>query len=103
MLFPGGFLLGPPFLSRLVLASLVLCPLQRFRLAGAGDVKLAACVAAWAGWDRFLSFFLISMLAAAVPALALLFSGRRRAGIPLAPFYMAGWAGACLAAPIPHP
>lgn len=103
MLFPGGFLLGPPFLKRLVLASLTLYPLQRLRLAGAGDVKLAACVAAWAGFERFLFFFLFSMLAAAVPALLLLFRGRRRAGIPLAPFYLAGWAGACLAVPITHP
>ena len=103
MLFPGGFLLGPLFLKRLVLASLTLYPLQRLRLAGAGDVKLAACVAAWAGFERFLFFFLFSMLAAAVPALLLLFRGRRRAGIPLAPFYLAGWAGACLAVPITHP
>lgn len=102
MLFPGGFLLGPLFLKRLVLASLTLYPLQRLHLAGAGDVKLAACVAAWAGFERFLFFFLFSMLAAAVPALLLLFRGRRRAGIPLAPFYLAGWAGACLAVPITH-
>ena len=44
--FPGGFLLGPVFPLRLVLCTLLLYPLFRLRLTGAGDVKLLAVAAA---------------------------------------------------------
>ena len=107
-LFPGGFFLGPPFLIRLFAVTALFYPLFRFRLTGAGDVKLLATVAAWSGTDRFLLFLFFSFLTASVPA-ALLMSRRillkpaecegavekrQPAGslrIPMGPFFLAGW------------
>ena len=107
-LFPGGFFLGPPFLLRLLTVTALFYPLCRFRLTGAGDVKLLATVAAWSGTDRFLLFLFFSFLTASVPA-ALLMSRRillkpaecegaaekrQPAGsirIPMGPFFLAGW------------
>ncbi len=90
--FPGGFLLGPPFLIRLITVCALFYPLFRLRLAGAGDVKLLAACAAWLGADRFLSFLFFSLAAASLPALVLLLRGRRRARIPMGPFFLIGWA-----------
>ena len=107
-LFPGGFFLGPPFLLRLLAVTILFYPLFRFRLTGAGDVKLLATVAAWSGTDRFLLFLFFSFLTASVPA-ALLMARRmlfmpaecggaaekqQPAGsirIPMGPFFLAGW------------
>ena len=77
-LFPGGFLLGPPFLIRLLAVTALFYPCFRLRLTGAGDVKLLGAVAAWSGTDRFLLFLFFSFLTASVPA-ALLLARRRDA------------------------
>ena len=107
-LFPGGFFLGPPFLIRLFAVTALFYPLFRFRLTGAGDVKLLATVAAWSGTDRFLLFLFFSFLTASVPAALLMArrillepaecgsaeDRRQRAGsvrIPMGPFFLAGW------------
>ena len=79
--FPGGFLLGPVFLFRL-------------RLTGAGDVKLLAVAAAWAGPALFFRFCFLSLLAAFIPSAVLFLRGRRGARIPMGPFFLAGWASA---------
>ncbi len=92
--FPGGFVLGPVFLLRLVLCTLLLYPLFRLRLAGAGDVKLLAVAAAWNGPALFFRFCFFSLLAAFAPAAVLYFRGRRGARIPMGPFFLAGWAAA---------
>ena len=102
-LFPGGFLLGPPFLVRLLAVTALFYPCFRLRLTGAGDVKLLGAVAAWSGTDRFLLFLFFSFLTASVPA-ALLMARRMileeagRSGpeqdsvrIPMGPFFLAGW------------
>ncbi len=95
--FPGGFLAGPVFPLRLVLCTLLLYPLFRMRLFGAGDVKLLAVTAAWAGPALFFRFCFFSLLAAFFPAALLLSRGKRGARIPMGPFFLAGWAAAnCL-------
>ena len=88
--FPGGLMLGPPFLRRLLLTVLLFYPLFRLGLTGGGDVKLMAAVAAWSGTDRFLYFLLFSFLCASVPASVLLFR-KKHARIPMAPFFLCGW------------
>ena len=102
-LFTGGFLLGPPFLIRLLAVTARFYPCFRLRLTGAGDVKLLGAVAAWSGTDRFLLFLFFSFLTASVPAALLLArkmvleeagrsapkSGSLR--IPMGPFFLAGW------------
>ncbi len=90
-LFPGGFLLGPPFLLRLLVACAVLLPLYRTRLIGGGDIKLLASVAAWSGFSLFLRFFFFSLLIASVPALILFLRGQRRTLLPMGPFFLFGW------------
>ena len=102
-LFPGGFLLGPPFLIRLLAVTALLYPCFRLRLTGAGDVKLLGAVAAWSGTDRFLLFLFFSFLTASVPAALLLArkmileeAGRSApksssVRIPMGPFFLAGW------------
>ena len=40
-LFPGGFLLGPPFLIRLLAVTALFYPCFRLRLTGAGDTSLS--------------------------------------------------------------
>ena len=107
-LFPGGFFLGPSFLLRFLAVTALFYPLFRFRLTGAGDVKLLATVAAWSGTDRFLLFLFFSFLTASVPA-ALLMARRMllmpaecegaaekqqtscSVRIPMGPFFLAGW------------
>jgi leader peptidase (prepilin peptidase) / N-methyltransferase len=59
---------------------------------GMGDVKLAAFLGAWLGWDVFAALF-IGILAALVPAVVILVKhGRagRKMGIPFAPFLALG-------------
>jgi leader peptidase (prepilin peptidase)/N-methyltransferase len=59
---------------------------------GMGDVKLAAFLGAWLGWDVFAAL-LIGILAALVPAIVILARhGRagRKMGIPFAPFLALG-------------
>ena len=102
-LFPGGFFLGPSFLLRFLAVTALFYPLFRFRLTGAGDVKLLGAVAAWSGTDRFLLFLFFSFLTASVPAALLLArkmvleeAGRSapKSGsvrIPMGPFFLAGW------------
>ncbi len=97
-LFPGGFLLGPVFLGRLLLITLLFYPLTRFRLLGAGDVKLLSVAAGYFGMNRFLLFLFAALLSAALPSVILLLRGRRRARIPLAPFLLLGCALSCAAA-----
>ena len=92
--FPGGFLLGPVFPLRLILCTLLLYPLFRLRLTGAGDVKLLAVAAAWAGPALFFRFCFLSLLAAFIPSAVLFLRGRRGARIPMGPFFLAGWASA---------
>lgn len=59
---------------------------------GMGDVKLAAFLGAWLGWDVFAALF-VGILAALVPAVVILIRhGRagRKMGIPFAPFLALG-------------
>jgi leader peptidase (prepilin peptidase) / N-methyltransferase len=59
---------------------------------GLGDVKLAAFLGAWLGWDVFAALF-VGILAALVPAVVILAKhGRagRKVGIPFAPFLALG-------------
>jgi leader peptidase (prepilin peptidase) / N-methyltransferase len=59
---------------------------------GMGDVKLAAFLGAWLGWDVFAALF-VGILAALVPAVAILVrhgSAGRKMGIPFAPFLALG-------------
>ena len=99
--FPGGLILGPVFPARMILCTLLLYPLFRLRLTGAGDVKLLAVAAAWAGPDLFFRFCFFSLLAAFVPSALLLLKGRYGAKLPMGPFFLAGWAAAnCLAFPV---
>lgn len=90
-LFPGGFVLGPLYLYRLFALCLLLLPLFHFHLLGAGDIKLLSVVFAWCGADRFLLFFFLSLLAASVPSAALFIRGKRRATVPMGPFFLFGW------------
>lgn len=91
-LFPGGFLIGPVYLLRLLALCLLLFPLFYLRLLGGGDIKLLSVVMAWCGADRFLSFFFFSLAAASLPALLLFLRRQRRRTIPMAPFFLVGWA-----------
>ncbi len=90
-LFPGGFVLGAHYLYRLLGLFLILFPLFHLRLLGAGDIKLLSVVFAWCGVDRFLLFFFFSLIAASIPSLVLFLRGRRRAAIPMGPFFLFGW------------
>ena len=59
---------------------------------GMGDVKLAAFLGAWLGWDVFVALF-AGLIAALVPSLWILIrQGRsgRKVGIPFAPFLALG-------------
>ena len=59
---------------------------------GMGDVKLAAFLGAWLGWDAFAALF-VGIVAALVPSLVILVRhGRagRKMGIPFAPFLALG-------------
>ena len=59
---------------------------------GLGDVKLAAFLGAWLGWDVFAALF-VGILASLVPAVIILIRhGRagRKMGIPFAPFLALG-------------
>jgi leader peptidase (prepilin peptidase)/N-methyltransferase len=59
---------------------------------GMGDVKLAAFLGAWLGWDVFAALF-VGILASLVPAVIILVRhGRagRKMGIPFAPFLALG-------------
>jgi leader peptidase (prepilin peptidase) / N-methyltransferase len=59
---------------------------------GMGDVKLAAFLGAWLGWDVFAALF-VAILAALIPAVVILAKhGRagRKMGIPFAPFLALG-------------
>ena len=98
---PGGLILGPVFPARMILCTLLLYPLFRFRLTGAGDVKLLAVAAAWTGPDLFFRFCFFSLLAAFGPSVLLFLKGRYGARLPMGPFFLAGWAAAnCLAFPV---
>ncbi len=90
-LFPGGFLLGPPFLLRLLLSCAILLPLYQTRLIGGGDIKLLVSVAAWSGFSLFLHFFFFSLLIASIPALLLFLRGQRHIFLPMGPFFLFGW------------
>ena len=68
---------------------------------GMGDVKLAAFLGSWLGWQA-LTAVLLGSLAAGVPAVAILVrQGRsaRKVGIPFAPFLALGGVIALLAGP----
>lgn len=59
---------------------------------GMGDVKLAAFMGAWLGWNVVVALFAGSMLAA-LPAIAILLvmgTAGRKVGLPFAPFLAAG-------------
>lgn len=59
---------------------------------GMGDVKLAAFLGAWLGWEVVVALFLASMLAL-VPALAILLrrgAAGRKTALPYAPFMALG-------------
>lgn len=59
---------------------------------GMGDVKLAAFLGAWLGWEVLVALFLASMLALA-PALAILLrrgAAGRKTALPYAPFMALG-------------
>lgn len=59
---------------------------------GMGDVKLAAFLGAWLGWEVVVALFLASMLAL-VPALAILLrrgTAGRKTALPYAPFMALG-------------
>lgn len=59
---------------------------------GMGDVKLAAFLGAWLGWEVIVAFF-VAVLASLLPALVILARhGRagRKMGIPFAPFLALG-------------
>ena len=59
---------------------------------GMGDVKLAAFLGAWLGWEVVVALFLASMLAL-VPALAILLrrgAAGRKSALPYAPFMALG-------------
>ena len=89
--FPGGFLLGPAYLLRLMLLFALFLPLFRLRLLGGGDVKLLAVSGAWLGCGRFLWFFFFTLAAAAVPSAYLFLKGFRRTRIPLGPCFLVGY------------
>lgn len=59
---------------------------------GMGDVKLAAFLGAWLGWDVAVALFAGSVLAVAPALVVLLREGRagRKVGVPYAPFLAAG-------------
>lgn len=58
-----------------------LFPLYLVRALGAGDVKLAAGIGAWVGWQALLPWALLVMIAGGVLALAWMVNGRRRARV----------------------
>jgi prepilin signal peptidase PulO-like enzyme (type II secretory pathway) len=57
---------------------------------GMGDFKLVMLVGALAGWPALLAALLIGLAAGAVPSLALLLRGRRRATISYGPYLVLG-------------
>ncbi|MGL6279180.1 MAG: prepilin peptidase, partial [Gaiella sp.] len=59
---------------------------------GMGDVKLAAFLGGWLGWDVVVALFAGSVLAAlpAIVVLAVRGSAGRKVGLPFAPFLAAG-------------
>jgi Flp pilus assembly protein protease CpaA len=87
----GALVSGPVFPLRFLPALFLLFPLYRLRLLGAGDIKLLAVTSGFfppAGSVRILFY---GLLFASLPAVFLL--GRKRhARIPLAPFFLSGYA-----------
>ena len=88
--FPGGLLLGAPFLWRLLAAVLCFYPFFRLRLMGAGDAKLLSVVSGWLDTDLFLTV-LFAGLVLSLPPLTLKLLRGERAALPMAPFFLGGF------------
>ncbi len=90
--FIVGFALFPNlgFILRAVMIIAIGRPFAKKKLFGGGDVKLYALICAYLGIRRFITVFILSVLAAGIPALIILIR-KKNWKIPMAAMMLAGY------------
>lgn len=97
----GALVSGPVFPLRFLPVIFLLYPFYKMRLLGAGDVKLLAVTAGFFPPENFIRILFSGLLLASVPAVFLLIR-KQREKIPLAPFFLSGYALLMAAGTIPY-
>lgn len=87
----GALVSGPVFPFRFLPVVFLFYPFYKMRLLGAGDVKLLAVAAGFFPPGNFIRILFSGLLLASLPAVFLLFR-KRHGRIPLAPFFLSGYA-----------